>query len=200
MVKRRALWPVGVVWVSVLVLSGCVDGGGPAVESSPPVVTSESVDASPSPSMSTEERLLAMIPEEAKGDDLMAAEAMAKFFITLHPGLYQGEDPALFEFLCLPESVFCSSSLAVTQERLSEGTVQVGGDAEIPDQVSQMVLTTEDDGVETAFIGFRFVELPHSTLGSDGSTLRTSDGGEYEAAVALRHQDGLWRIHALEVF
>lgn len=199
MVKRRALWPVGVVWASVLVLSGCVDGGGPAVESSPPVMTSESVETSPSPSMSDEERLLAMIPEEAKGDDLMAAEAMAKFFITLRPGIFQGGDAALFEHLCLPESVFCSSTLATVNERNHDGVLRIGGDVSLSSRPGISVLDTETDNTTTALIQFEFTEDAFRDVDAEGVDTQVSEGGDYSASLALRQVDGVWRIYGVEV-
>src|SRR5690554_4476185 len=87
------------------------------VPASAPATPHSSPSPSPTPTLTEEERLLAMIPDAAKGDDLLAAVEMAKFFITLHPGLYQGEDPALFQFLSLPECLFCSSTVTSTQRR-----------------------------------------------------------------------------------
>src|SRR6186713_1052003 len=102
--NRFANGLVVAVAVGAAVLAGCTAQGGPAPSSpsSAPVESPEPT-ASPSPSLTAEEQLLAQIPDAAKGDDLLAAVEMAEFFITLHPGLYQGEDPALFEFLSLPE-------------------------------------------------------------------------------------------------
>src|SRR5690554_3104290 len=101
--ETRGLGATAVAVAGVLaVLAGCTSANEPVV--SPSVSVSAVAASSPSPTLSHEEQMLALIPEEAKGDDLFAAEAMAKFFITLHPGLYQGDDPALWEFLCLPES------------------------------------------------------------------------------------------------
>ena len=109
--NRFASVLVVAVGVGAFVLAGCTAPGGPAPSpASTAPVESPSATASPTPSLSAEEQLLAQIPDAAKGDDLLAAVEMAEFFITLHPGLYQGEDPALFEFLSLPECEFCSSS------------------------------------------------------------------------------------------
>src|SRR5690606_23979138 len=196
---RRIVAGVSGFVVGVGVLSG---GTAPAepVPSVTPVETTSSPSPSPSPTptLTEEERLLAMIPDAAKGDDLLAAVEMAKFFITLHPGLYQGEDPALFQFLSLPECVFCSSSVEVTQERLADGIVQVGGESYGPDQVVTSVLDFSSGDEATALVRFRMIEEPHRTIDASGAEIRSSAGGDYDVGIALRLKDGLWRIHGLE--
>jgi hypothetical protein len=149
--------------------------------------------------LTEEEVFLAQIPEAAKGDDLLAAVEMAKFFITLHPGLYQGEDPALFAWLSLPECMFCSSSLATTAERVARGEIQIGGNGSIPDQVEDSVLDMETDDTTTAFVGFELVEAPHTTIDREGTEIRSSDGGTYRVSVALRQSEGLWRVYGVSV-
>jgi len=140
-----------------------------------------------------------MIPDAAKGDDLPAAVEMAKFFITLHPGLYQGEDPALFEFLSLPECMFCSSSVEVTQERLADGIVQVGGEFTIPEQVEGAVLDEVTDNTTTALVLLKVDEAPYEIRDNAGGVIRSHDGGPFNAAFALRHVDGLWRVYGVEI-
>ena len=139
--------------------------------------------------------MLAQIPEEAKGDDLLAAVEMAKFFILLHPGLYQGGDRELFEWLSLPECEYCSSSLAVTEERLAEGIVQVGGDFTIPEQVERSVIDPDTDNTTTALTGFKVNEAPYEFVDTEGQITFSDPGGEFSAALALRHIDGLWRVY-----
>jgi len=139
-----------------------------------------------------------MIPDAAKGDDLPAAVEMAKFFITLHPGLYQGEDPALFEFLSLPECVFCSSSVEVTQERLADGIVQVGGEFTIPEQVEGAVLDEVTDNTTTALVLLKVDEAPYTFVDGSGNVTVDDPGGHFSAAFALRFHDGLWRIYGVE--
>lgn len=191
MVMRRAWWPVGVVCASVVVLSGCVGGGGPVVESVLPVVTEQSVEPSPSPSVSVEERLLAMIPEEAKGDTLMAAEAMAKFFVELQTELFQVGDSALVEFLSLPECEFCTSSVAAASELHVKGSVQVGGEVEFAVGPSQMVMA---EAPGEAYVGFVFTESESRYVDAAGNVEREFPQTDIDVAIHLRLQDGLWRV------
>ncbi len=160
-----------------------------------PVVTSAT--PSPTPTVTFEERMLAQIPEEAKGDDLLAAVEMAKFFILLHPGLYQGGDRELFEWLSLPECEFCSSSLAVTEERLAEGIVQVGGDFTIPEQVERSVIDPDTDNTTTALVGFHLAYSAYVYQDANGEVTLSAEGGSLNTAIALRQVDGLWRIYGV---
>ena len=139
--------------------------------------------------------MLAQIPEEAKGDDLLAAVEMAKFFIQLHPGLYQGGDRELFEWLSLPECEFCSSSLEVTEERLAEGIVQVGGDFTIPEQVEGAVIDPDTDNTTTALVRFELSYSAYKYEDADGEVTVEEPAGELTATFALRHIDGVWRVY-----
>lgn len=194
---RRIVAGVSGFVVGAGVLSGCTAPAEP-VPSVTPVVTTSSPSPSPTPTLTEEERLLAMVPDAAKGDDLLAAVEMAKFFITLHPGLYQGEDPALFQFLSLPECMFCSSSVEVTQQRLAEAIVRVGGEFTIPEQVPISVLEFEEDGSATALVLFTVIEAPYEFVDGSGAVTLSDPGGLFEAAFALRQSDGLWRISGVE--
>mgnify|MGYP005812666115 CR=1 FL=1 len=190
---RRASVIVSLLVVGVLALAGCTSPAEPTPSPSvTPVVTSAT--PSPTPTVTFEERMLAQIPEEAKGDDLLAAVEMAKFFIQLHPGLYQGGDREMFEWLSLPECEFCSSSLEVTEERLAEGIVQVGGDFTIPEQVEGSVIDPETDNTTTALIRFRVEEASFVYHDSAGTVTHEDEGGTYEFSFALRYVNGLWRV------
>ena len=189
----------------VLVLAGCTGGGpsvgssGPPESSDRPVVT-ESVAPVPSvtPTVSEEERLLAMIPEEAKGDDLLAAVAMAKFFILLHPGLFKGDDPDLFAFLCLPQSTFCATSLASASEGAARGESQHGGDFTVTGYNERSVLDTWTDETITALVGFTVSQSEYEVVDEAGAVVRDGGPSEFDIAVALRLDEGVWKVYALE--
>ena len=196
---RRVVGVVGVVVVSAGVLAGCT---APAVEPSPSpsVSVSPSASASPTPTLSAEERLLAQIPEEAKGDDLLAAVEMAKFFLNLQPGLFKGDDPALVRFLSMDECSFCEAEIARAQEVMATRGIQVGGDYTFSTSPPDSVLDTETDNTTTALVGFNFIEGPIDFVDEDGTVLESLPrGGEWRAALALRFVDGLWRVYGWEV-
>ena len=149
------------------------------------------------PSQTQEELFLELIPEDARYDDLLGAVAMAEFFITLHPGLYQGEDPAFFEFLSLPECEFCSSSVAVTRQRLADGIVQVGGDFTVPPQVETSIMDLETDNTETALVRFKVVEAPWEFRDATGAVIKSKGESVFLTTMALRWVDGAWRVFAV---
>ena len=139
--------------------------------------------------------MLAQIPEEAKGDDLLAAVEMAKFYLLLQPDLYRGGDNSLWQFLALPECEFCSSTVTSTEKRVAAGHLQVGGEYAVPEQVEAAVLDLETDDTTTALVGFSFTEAAYQIVATDGSVIKSGDAGTYRAAFALRHVDGVWRVY-----
>src|SRR5690554_6640003 len=194
---RRIVAGVSGFVVGAGVLSGCTAPAEP-VPSVTPVVTTSSPSPSPSPTptLTEEERLLAMIPDAAKGDDLPAAVEMAKFFITLHPGLFMGEDPALFEFLSLPECVFCSSSVSSARNQLARGEMQVGGDLTVADGVAESVLDLETD---TALVGFDVTEAAYQVRDSEGALISEREAKSLKFALALELVNGVWRVAGVDI-
>jgi len=185
----------------VLVLAGCTGGGpsvgssGPPESSDRPVVTA-SVAPVPSvtPTVSEEERLLAMIPEEAKGDDLLAAVAMAKFFVTLFPELFTDQrEPDLFRFLSFDTCEFCSSALDTSQARLDEGLHMTSGAMTPAEGVDQMVLTDT-----AAFAQFKVHKDAGAYVDQDGAVVQEHDAQDYLFTVQLSRSDGLWRIDGVD--
>lgn len=191
---RRVVGAVSVLVLGAGVLAGCTS---PAAEPSPSasVTFAPSPSVSATPTLSAEEALLKQIPEGAKGDDLLSAVEMAKFFLLLQPDLYRGGDPSLWEFLSLPECEFCSSTVTSTGKRVADGHLQVGGEYSIPEQVERSVLDLETDDTTTALVGFSFDEDAYQIVAADGTIIKSGDAGTYEAAFALRHVDGLWRVY-----
>lgn len=183
---------MAVAALAVVLLAGCTAPGGPAPSPVASVVVSESPSVTPSPSeLSAEEKLLAQIPDAAKGDDLLAAVEMAKFFLVLHPGLYQGEDPALFEFLSLPECEFCTSSVAAAERELSEGRVQSGGDFIFADKLPESVIDM-DSG--SALIGIWVTEEAYEVSDSAGATVAERGAKLLKFSLELEFAEGLWRV------
>jgi hypothetical protein len=196
--NRRVVSVVVGFAVGVAVLAGCT---APAVEPSPSpsVSVTPSPSVSPTPTLTAEEQLLAQIPEGAKGDDLLAAVEMAKFFLLLQPDLYRGGDPALWEFLSLPDCTFCSSTVTSTAQRVRDEHLQVGGEYAVPEQVVGSVLDTKTDDTTTALIQFDFTEAAYQIVAEDGTVIKTGGPGTHRATLALRLEDGLWRVFAAAV-
>lgn len=176
---------------AVVVLSGCVGGGGePSL--SPMVLASASVEApSPSPSLTHEEQMLALIPEAAKGDDLLAAEAMAKFFISVFPDLYRGEGKDLWAFMSEPGCEFCTSGLETAERYLAEGAVLEGGEFTIPTQLAETVIDIESGD---AFVGLLILESQGRYVKPSGEVVAEREGGQIGFTLRLVHNGALWRV------
>jgi len=189
--------------VMVLVLAGCTGGGpsvgssGPPESSGRPVVTA-SVAPVPSvtPTVSEEERLLAMIPEEAKGDDLLAAVAMAKFFVTLIPSIFvQDRDTAMFDYLFVDTCEFCSSVRGTSDDLVNSGGYQVGGVMTPAESTTAMVLT--EDG-QTAYASFLVSESPVVQYDGEGQRINETDTRGHEFYVKLVLGSGGWRVAGVD--
>lgn len=159
------------------------------------VATPAVVSASPSPSMSHEDQMLALIPEDAKGDGLLAAEAMAKFFISLVPELYRTDDTALWEFLSLPSCEFCASGLANSRAYMESGKTFEGGEFVLPEIILGSVLDV--DGTELAYVPVPVQEKASVTYGPNGEIESTGSAREVEFTVALELVGGQWRINGI---
>ncbi len=199
---RSMAWAAVLTALVATLSAGCApEHAGTAVSTVVPASAPATPHSSPSPTptLTEEERLLAMIPDAAKGDDLLAAVEMAKFYLLLQPDLYRGGDSALWEFLALPECLFCSSTVTSTQRRVQDGHLQVGGEYSIPEQVVGSVLDDVTDNTTTALVQFTFVEAPYQIVARDGTVIKAGDEGTYLVTIALRHVGGLWRVYAAAI-
>src|SRR5680860_1578321 len=95
MVSRMALLlryvaVAALVGVATASLTACSGDPGPIVTESPSLT--RTVEATPSPSptptVTSEEELLAQIPEDARGEDFQSATQFSRFFLGLYPHLF----------------------------------------------------------------------------------------------------------------
>src|SRR5665811_1185191 len=98
----RCVAVVALVGGATASLTACSGDPGPIVTESPSLT--RTVEATPSPSptptVTSEEELLAQIPESARGEDFQSATNFARFFFALYPGLFaRASDTQLFEYL-----------------------------------------------------------------------------------------------------
>ena len=62
---------------------------------------------SPTPTLTAEEKLLAQIPENARGEDFVSASNFAKFFILEYQAMFTKRDDSIFKLLSEPGCKFC---------------------------------------------------------------------------------------------
>lgn len=164
---RRVPTGLSAFVVGAPALAGCTQPADQ--EPSPtPSVSAPTPAPSPTPTMPEEDRLLAMIPDAAKGDDLPAAIETARFFLSLQPKLFQGDDPALVRFLSMDDCGFCESEIERALNYIADVGIQAGGDLQFSGQPPLAIFDFERDDTTTALVAFEFTELPLTIVGADG--------------------------------
>src|SRR5680860_342209 len=202
MVSRMALLlryvaVAALVGVATASLTACSGDPGPIVTESPSLT--RTVEATPSPSptptVTSEEDLLAQIPESARGEDFQSATQFSRFFIELYPGLFARESEIEpFSALSAPDCHFCSGALADAEETRVAGGYSEGGEFTWPGGVLRGGL--QDDGYW--YITQDFEVTDTVTYLSDGSEYRVSRGGKGEVGAKLGFDGGKWRVYGIE--
>ncbi len=179
-------------------LSACTGDPAPTASPSPsPVVVSETPSPSPSPSPTalSEDELLALIPEDAQGEDFLSASNFAKFFVGAYTELFvDGADLNLYRTLSAEECQYCASALVNAVETAEVGAHSEGGLFSFPDVLGRGGL--RDDGF--TYVAQRFALTDATTLGPDGEQLGTGRGGTGDVGLKMRFDDGTWRVYAVE--
>ena len=178
------------------VLTSCTGDPGPIVTETPsPTVAVVTPSASPTPSVTPEEELLAQIPENARGEDFQSATQFSRFFIELYPGLFAREaNTELFDFLSTDDCNFCSSALEDSRATQEVGAHSEGGAFVWPDLVATGGLV--DDGYW--YLSQRFEVSDTTTYLTDGEVYKTVAGGTGDVALKLAFEEGSWRVHGVE--
>lgn len=178
-------------------LSACTGGSDPIASPSPSVstVVTPSPSVSPSPTPLTDDELLALIPEDARGEDFLSASNFAKFFVGAYTQLFvDGADLSLYRALSSGECDYCASALANAVETAQAGAHSEGGVFSLPDPLGRGGL--RDDGF--TYVAQRFTLTGATTLGPDGEQLGSGRGGAGDVGLKMRFDDGAWRVYAVE--
>ncbi|MBC7297357.1 MAG: hypothetical protein H5T82_00430, partial [Demequina sp.] len=90
-------------------LSACSGDPGPIVTETPSATRTVETTPSPSPtpSVTSEEELLAQIPEDARAENFVSASNFAKFFVREYQRMFAEHDSGLFALLSGDECQFC---------------------------------------------------------------------------------------------
>src|SRR5664279_416147 len=102
------------VGVATASLTACSGDPGPIVTESPSLTRTVETTPSPSPTptVTSEEELLAQIPEDARGEDFYSASQFAKFFIREYTRLFlEDASSDLYAELSSDECAYCASAL-----------------------------------------------------------------------------------------
>ncbi len=178
-------------------LTGCSGDPGPIVTETPS--PTRTVEATPSPSatptVTSEEELLAQIPEDARAENFYSASQFAKFFILEYQRMFDDHNSSLFYLLSEPDCIFCVSSLESYADLIGAGGMREGGVITVPGELAQGGL--RDDGYW--YVGFSLSATDNTDYDAVGSLVETGAGGDGDVAVKLAWRDGYWHVAGVNV-
>ena len=189
---RRGKLGLTFAMAAVMLTVGCTGQAGdpPTTEPPPPSVTSPT----PTPtSIPTPEAAIAPERPDMSQVDDATAEAVATYFLKLHPYVYATGDLTDWRALSHPECVFCASVVTNVEEMVAKGNTADGGlvviDSAIGTEVSDtfysvVAETTQGSSVER---------------GPDGTTVDESAGGRNRLTLAMLNEGGAWIIREVQV-
>lgn len=188
---------VALVGVATASLTACSGDPGPIVTDSPSLTrTVEATPSlSPTPTLTSEEELLAQIPEDARGEDFYSASQFAKFFILEYQRMFAEKDSTLFSFLSEPECEFCASSIESYESLVGKGGVREGGVITVSSELAQGGLG--DDGFW--YVGFALSATENSDYDAAGELVESDTGGDGDVAVKLAWRNGYWHVSGVNV-
>jgi len=173
-------------------LSACTGGSDPIASPSPSVstVVTPPPSVSPSPTPLTDDELLALIPEDARGEDFLSASNFAKFFVRLYPSMMQNKDSQLFEALSDANCVFCNNALGNLADLVASARSMTGGVITVDEQLASGGL--EADGTTNA--SFDAETADTAFLDSAGTVTSTIPGRTGRLGVSLRYEVDHWVV------
>jgi len=154
------------------------------------VVVSETPSPSPTPTALSDDELLAMIPQEARGEDFQSASIFARFFLTLYPEMMQTKDSRLFALLSDDTCVFCQNALASYDDLIASNGSVTGGDFTFDAGLASGGLET--DGTTNASFGATTAEAVY--LDDQGNVSSTVPERSGRLGVRLRYDQGHWSV------
>ncbi len=173
-------------------LTACSGDPGPIVTETPsPTRTVEATPSpTPTPTVTSEEELLAQIPEDARGEDFYSASQFAKFFILEYQRMFDDQDSSLFYLLSEPDCIFCTSSMQSYADLVVPGETVDGGEITIDPGLAQGEL--QEDGTTIATI--RVATAAQTFRDASGEVIEQTPAGSGLISVKMRHVDGHWIV------
>ncbi|WP_291382231.1 DUF6318 family protein [Demequina sp.] len=173
-------------------LSACSGDPGPIVTETPSATRTVETTPSPSPtpSVTSEEELLAQIPEDARAENFVSASNFAKFFVSLYPQMMKTLDGELFQLVSSPECDFCLSALDTRQRLEDSAESRTGGEPSFPNEPASG--GQEPDGTYTIVLEMQ--TAPSTTIDSAGAVVGTGEGGSGTVGISLAFAEGHWVV------
>lgn len=182
-------------------LTACSGDPGPIVTESPSLT--RTVEATPSPSptptLTSEEELLAQIPEDARGEDFYSASQFAKYFWSQYPRLFDqgsaGETAAsLWDVVSDEGCAFCGSALASSTDMAAEGQYRRGNEFTWTSELGTGGLS--DDGFTYVNLDGTISEV--QTVDAAGYVVDEEDGFKGTFGVQLQYAQDHWVVFGAE--
>ena len=182
------------------VLTSCSGDPGPIVTETPsPTVVVTTPSPSPTASVTSEEELLAQIPENARGEDFQSASNFAKFFWSQYPRLFDdgdsdGTTASLWHMISDESCEFCDSALSSSREVADAGQHRSGNEFDWSSELGTGGLVND---------GFTYVNLDGTisdvqTFDSEGDVVEEEAGFEGTFGVQLRYEQDHWVVFGAE--
>ncbi|MGC4174720.1 DUF6318 family protein [Demequina sp.] len=195
--KWRLLGAGVVVGALLLCAAACTPGGEPVVTESPsggssPIATTPV--ASPSPTPTGTDALLAQLPDGATSPGLDGAIVTAEFFLTLYAPMFHTGDTAMWEFLSGEECSYCSSSLDNVKTVQDRGWAASGGEI-APEVGASRAIFGDDDRA--------YVDVPShlndAVLIKDAGTPELAEAAsDTTFTLQLEFRDGKWLVQGVK--
>jgi len=181
----RFVTVVALLGGATVFLSACTGGSDPVASPSPSVstVVTPSPSLSPSPTPLTDDELLALIPEDARGEDFLSASSFAVYFLSTYPSIVTGDDSRLFDLITDEGCIFCNN----VREALS-GSLQPGESLQGGEVTSLQALA--DGGLQpdgTWNVSFDMTVAALERVDRDGNVLLIDPGGPGRVTVILTY-------------
>ncbi len=188
----RCVAVVALVGGATASLTACSGDPGPIVTETPsPTRTVEATPSpSPTPTVTSEEELLARIPEDARGEDFASASNFAKFFINEYYVMLSTGEDSLFRAMSEPECDFCASALDEFDEAVGSGGSVVGGEMTFDKGLTDGGYL--GDGTTNASFGIAVAEVEY--LDANGAVYKSVPATHGRVGVLMRFEMDRWVV------
>ncbi len=173
-------------------LSACTGGSDPIASPSPSVstVVTPSPSVSPSPTPLTDAQLLALIPENARGDDFLSASNFAKFFVVESQAMLLDGDDGLLRAVSESGCTFCEASFATLAAMRDQGLTASGGGITVSPDLA--VGGLQADGTWNA--SFDIEVATQEFIDSSGAVITSNPAESLRVGVVLIYKGSRWGV------
>jgi len=153
-------------------------------------VVTPSPSLSPSPTPLTDDELLALIPEDARGEDFLSASSFAKFFVVESQAILLDGDDELFRTVSERGCTFCEASFATLNAMRDRSLTVSGGDIIVSPGLASRGL--QADG--TWNVSFDIEVSAQEFVDSTGAVVTSNPAESLRVGVVLIYKGSRWGV------